>query len=493
MVYVIVIFLQSGTHDWHHLDFVFGNNILWGDDAYRYFLIRSLPHNVDLWWFSFMAPGQLIIDRLMLWLVHDGLYPARLLRAVCYLLSCGLFLACMVQLGVRRPLAFAMAFLLAVFPLTFFVSISFYGESWLVFFIFLSLYLFLKGKLFASFCVVSMLPLLRPEGILFVAPVVLWALVQKRWWLAAIPVTPGFIYLLMILFAGPGLDTYFAWREFVKLVYFQAETWYGILDLRLLHLLFPPFVVFAIAAWCLPVLRATWPFVVGSAAFLGFSLALLVTGKVAFEPRYFIGAFPMLFLGFAVMLEHLMRCSMPRQHRASLVGTLLVVAFLWAGSTSSLVGCAVKEIWRGKEHPMCPMVTSVEQREALQKLGSVLSEMTHVNTDIHALVIGPKRLFYLVDPLAFPDRVQVVWPLSSWGGLHAVLKRDATIGYFSTQPYAAVFSMSLPKEGEPQLLYVDDMGLENYPFHWSVAAESIYLFGSRQLFGATAVTQWQDE
>ena len=60
------------------------------------------------------------------------------------------------------------------------MSLSFYGEAWLGFFICFSLWLYLKKHFMVMALVASWMPLLRPEGIFFLAPLCLQMLLQKR-------------------------------------------------------------------------------------------------------------------------------------------------------------------------------------------------------------------------------------------------------------------------------------------------------------------------
>lgn len=62
VLYVTLAWLVCGGETWWVIDNIDSQNVFFGDDAYRFFLSRSAWVNPDLYTYSFVLPGQLLLD-----------------------------------------------------------------------------------------------------------------------------------------------------------------------------------------------------------------------------------------------------------------------------------------------------------------------------------------------------------------------------------------------------------------------------------------------
>lgn len=499
LFYCLVGWLASGGQTWWHLDFVYGNNIFWGDDAYRYFLVRSAWLNPDLYFFNFLLPGQALLDGTLTSLAGDSLLAARVLKALVAATALFLLYRACIHLGTGRVPATAAMVLLGLMPLYGFISLSFYGESWFMVLLCLALWLYSRGRLVAACLVVSVLPLVRAEGILFVGFLSLYGLWLRDWRRFFIPGGAGFVYLLLILSVGPGLEGFLGWRGVTGEIYRAAETWFGGSVDRFVNMFSPPWILLGALGFLCSPRRDLWPFLAGALGLLLGSLYLITANRAAFEPRYIAAAMPVLALGFALACRLALDRWRPRFPRL-LPGCLTVVALLVLVSHLSAVygvrvviyeslaraihtDAPVKPLTRVREKTL---QTTGEELAGYRELADVVTRMTHANPRIETLFVSEVRLFYFLDPQALPSRVTVAYPLSNWPGLVKVLGEGVTVGYFPRPPYAGVFPLSMPRDDSPQLLYVEELTVKpGYPFHWSVAGHDVYLFSGQYSAVAT--------
>lgn len=490
--YCLLAWLTSGGDVWWHIDVVGNSAVYWGDDAYRLFLARSAWLNGDAYWFSFVLPVVLQLDHLILLLSADQLLLARWFKAL--LAIVGLFLLWQTgrAMNIGRAAMIVSLSLLALMPLYFFVSMSFYGEAWLCLLVCVAIWLHSRGHGLAVLWLAGLLPLVRPEGLFFALSLVVTVWFsgdRKRAW---IPLAPGTLYFIAINVIGPGIFDYIAWRGRMEEVYIATGDWYGTGWNQFSRVFFIPWLIAGAVGWLTLPLRRFAAFSAASfSIFILFSLFAFLFGTASFEARYMLSVLPMLALGLAASLDRATRWLRSAAVPVGVTGTVVavfVVLCLQAQARSLLGVERVVAHWIStgqipddvRKAPLSVGTyfhgISTWGLEKNRELASVVTNMVNTNKDIRTLMVGNIQLFYHLKPEALPEYLRVVFvPVPSFRMVPA-LGGDMAAGYFSDYPYSGFFRLGLPEQGAPQLLYVDRLVTESYPYHWKVGESDIYLF-----------------
>lgn len=495
--YCLLAWLTSGGDVWWHIDVVGNSTIYWGDDAYRLFLARAALLNVDAYWFSFVLPVVLLLDHLVVLLSADQLLLARFIKAL--LATAGLFLLWQagraVNIG-RTALLVSLA-LFALMPLYFFVSMSFYGEAWLCLLVCVAIWLHCRGHNLTALSLVGLLPLVRPEGLFFVLSLVVavWFSAERR--RAWIPLLPGTLYFIAINVVGPGIFDYIAWRGRMEDVYIATGDWYGTGWEQFPRVFFIPWLIVGAAGLLTLPLRRLVAFSAASLSiFALFSLFAFLLGTASFEARYMLSALPMLALGVAASLDHAVRWLRSAAVADGITGTIVAVFVMLClqAQARSVLGIerVVSDWIRTGKIPedvrQAPFSVgtyfhgiSTWGLEKNRELASVVTSMVNTNRDIRTLMVGNIQLFYHLDPEALPEYLRVVFvPVPSFRMVPA-LGGDIAAGYFASYPYSGYFRLGPPVQGSAQLLYVDRLVADGYPYHWKVGESDIYLFSETEV------------
>ena len=180
-LYLLLAALVSGDGGWWIIDYVDGQNVFYGDDAYRFFLARSAWTTPELYAYNFVLPGQLVLDGAIVSLAGGDLFLSRCVHAVVGAATVAMLYLTAKRLGCSPSIAFCAVMLVALLPRYAMMSLSFYGELWLALFIVLALYFYLRAGYARMAVLASWLPLLRPEGIFFIVPIWIFLVREKRW------------------------------------------------------------------------------------------------------------------------------------------------------------------------------------------------------------------------------------------------------------------------------------------------------------------------
>lgn len=504
--YCGLAYLSSGGDHWWHVDIVSRNIVFWGDDAYRYYLARTAWQTEGIWWFNFDLPVALVLDSLVLWLSGSDLFIARCIKAGVAVFGLGILYSTLMHLCASRRISIAITALVATMPLYAFVSMSFYGEAWLMFVIMLALYFSATGRQIPALLTVGITPLIRPDGAFLVAAFCLHYVFKKNWRAVFIAPAIGAVYALAIILFGPGVEGYGAWRLEITEAYRELGGWLGGSWSHAVETIYPLAFMCALAGLWLT--RKSIP--------LAFAFSLLITygyllfnvaGSLAsFEPRYLAGGIPVIAVGFACFLcwlshkqahdsltNFLQRKLWPPFSFALIASAFLFNAYAMHATRIPIHHLLLDHSLPAKiaQYPLEPGSythgLSAERLNGFRELARVTEEMLSVNRDIKTLFVGNIHLFYFLDPAKIPRDVRVTFPAFRWTSGQAIFGESLT-GYFPLPPYAARFSIRHPEAGKEQLLYVDNVRVPPYPFHWRIAGNDVYLFGARmhsdaRLFG----------
>src|SRR5690554_6601311 len=210
--YIFLAWLSSGGENWWVIDLIDGQNVFYGDDAYRFFLTRSVWVTPDLFKYNFVLPGQLLLDGVITWLVNGEIYFARISHA---LVGAGtltfLYLTGRALALEQKYIVLAIA-ILGFMPRFAIMNLSFYGEVWLAFFLSISLLLYVRQKWMLLAAVAAWLPLMRPEGIFFLGPLALFFLANRRFKEFFLLIAPGFVFFIYLNLSFDNLVDYHYWR-----------------------------------------------------------------------------------------------------------------------------------------------------------------------------------------------------------------------------------------------------------------------------------------
>src|SRR5690554_550189 len=211
--YAGLSWLVSGGQEWWILDIMRGHNVFYGDDAYRFFLAKSAFSNPELYRYNFVLPAALVLDGAISFILSGDLFSMRVAHGVLVALA----LACLWRTGKRIAIpSFSLSMMVVILilsPRFSFLSISFYGEMWLGAAVCFMLLFAAEKKWLCVAIIAGLTPLMRPEGIFFVATLFVYFVRSRAWREIAILLLPGVVYALHIIYAFyPDLQTYLDWR-----------------------------------------------------------------------------------------------------------------------------------------------------------------------------------------------------------------------------------------------------------------------------------------
>lgn len=493
VVYSSITWLARGDIEWWFIDFVSGGNVYWGDDAYRFFLAKTAWTNPEIFWFNFVLPVAVAFDGILVSLGEGSLFWPRALKSIPLVASLFLVHYSCLHLGVRRCWALLASTLLGLVPLYVFVSLSFYGESWLVFFVSLALYFLASGRFLLAAVVVGLMPLIRIESLGFVASFALLSLIRKDLRSLIIVFSPGSIYFLAILILGPGVTEFLAWRFEIMKVYDAVGVWYGGKLSQIIDVLYWPWLLAAVIGLCSRLARPVFPAFAGAAFIVLQVSSSLVFETGSFESRFLMAAFPLMAVGLAIALESQQRYWQLKGFGRMFVGVAsgFALLLLWSNLLSVHVFKELKEYVVAhaeipasvKSQPLSMETyfkrADTEKLSGYREYADVVTRMLAKNPAIKTLVVSDSNVLYFLNPDRISKEVNVVFPLFGYPSLDPVLDGAVTFGYFPKAPFASYYSLDYPKEGDELLLYLDDMRLETYPFHWRVEGSDIYLFSAQ--------------
>lgn len=495
LFYSAIAWLKFGGDSWWHVDTVAGTMVSWGDDAYRFFLARQAWTNPELYWFNFALPGFVVLDGLVATLGDGILFRANLIKAFLATVSVWFVYAASRHAGAGKLSAWVSALIFALLPNYFFTALSFYGEAWFTVLIAGALYLHCSGRGRAALWVIALMPLVRAEGIWLVAAFSLWHAWRRDWAGFVIPGALGGLYFLLLVTIGPGISDFLAWRSGISEVYSAAGDYYESEISRIFDAYSITWLLLGSAALLLrgtSILRLYW---VAAAIIFIYYMARLGqipgAGHAAFEARYIASIAPVVAVGFSLACDALAERA-GRLRMKGLPPTVVISLALWIFSRHALSVDApaaithhigktgrLPEIIRQRPEWPGAYFFGLEQRhlKSYRELADFVVTMLNEESDIDTLVVGNVRLFYFLDPARIPDRVRVVFPPFTWSKLGPILDREATVGYFPAHPYSAIFNLRVPDNANGLLLYVENMKVRNYPFHWKVRGHDVYLYG----------------
>lgn len=498
--YGLIISAVRGNGEWLYVDQVGGHVFYWGDDAYRWFIARSAWINSDIYWFNFTLPGWVFLDGMVVTLSQNDLLYARYIKAVLTAVSVILVYKTSVKLGLRQWTSVAGAFLLATMPLYVFMGMSFYGESWLAFFVTASIYCHVHGYRKLFLLIMALMPLIRPEGVFFVVVFAAIFLYQRRWFEILVLLSGGGLFFISIfIFSEP--SSYFGWREEAARVFQAYQANYGWVGGDLLDVFSLPFAISAMAGVLALKSRPLYGFYAGAVWVLlhwGITFSL---NRGSFEFRYFSPVVPIFTLAFVAFLDAAYdffrrEKFLERQDRFILTALIAVIfccqlyslqtlrTVLWQGMQ---VGEPFRYLSTNRDREGKLYGLSLQEKAYFREYADVVIKMLRLNPDIKTLIVGNIQVFYFLDPGLMPDHVRVVFSPFTRQILDKSLAGTLAAGYFAEPPYYGYFNLTDPTYEKEKILYLDYFPYADYPYRWQVGGSEIsggndiFLFGGHFL------------
>lgn len=496
-LYFPLSYLSSSTEYWWALDSIHSIRIFFLDDAYRYFSIRQAVHSLSVPAWSYLLPGQILFDGILIRIFDANLVLVRVAHAALAIVALRFLWVAMIRQGIGQAESLMSLLVLSLMPLFIFVMLSFYGEAWLA----LSVIAMLYGLSAHNYLVLSLAaglaPLFRPEGIMYVPFVLLYLLRVRQFKCAALLVVPGFIYALHVLVSLNSLQDYVLWR-------FEMRKLYGrvMMDGQFLFIRDPfgymqtysffwlPIAV--AAAFCLPVCRGWWPVLGGGGLFLLYTTLNVILGTGEYEARYLVSVLPILAVCWAAALSWLRHIVMHRLGNLSALTVTLVVP-LWVISSHVLQSDILRE------YVVSILTASPDGRSSLYEhvpraRPGVVSSLEDAANVVHILTSPevPAKIdrvlistssydvFYRLDPARIRQDVIVAFSPSGEAIFNLIREGEPL---FSTFPqgrqYEHLFIQPPDLHDQKLLLYFGELPMAFSP-GWIFDLRKVYLLSYRK-------------
>ena len=443
-----------------------------GDDGYRYFFYRQAFSKPDLYSWDYILPVPMLLDGFLVWLFDADVFWVRAAHAVVAFLSLYLLYRTQRCLGISKNLAAMSVMILALMPVYALHAMSFYGETWLVFFVILVWFLFASEKQVAASIAASCLPLIRPEGFLLLFPLFFYFLSQKKYREFIFLGLAGGVYFFWLVYylSLEDLISYFAWhaeyREYINHIQFPVlnnffgffvsynALWYGL--------------AFSWVLLCAQKEeKPAWFFwlISGHALLLVLHFVLLWSGNLYYEPRYFVFALPMLTVFFSLSINKMAKWRF-FENNPKCSFLVLVSVFSFITTNHFLQNDELRNrYFNGKRLPFYqakgPVYGLIDDKEALSELKALLDVVYYVIEDypeIEALFMPAHRdVFYELNPNRIEGVDFVMLPLNY--GRHVGIFGGSLFGWHAGGEQYSYYNFygAAQREGKKIGLYFGDM------------------------------------
>lgn len=489
-LYVFFAWLVCGGGTWWVVDFVDGQNIFDGDDAYRFFLSRGAWINPDLYNYNFVLPGQLLLDGSIISLFNGDLFLSRCAHAAVGALGLAFVYQSGIELGLSRRVMVLSILVVGLLPRYALMSLSFYGEVWLAFFLSIAMLLYLRGRILAVAVVASWMPLLRPEGIFFLAPIALYLLLNRRLRELAFLLFPGAVYFVYLCISLPSLHDYIQWRIELRSILDKIEYSFGRGDITQIFSYW--MTVPAACALMLPRARRIWPFLVGSIVWVAWLQTSISRGMTTFESRYVYVLLPVVGVLWATFYDSFIFSASKNVEsggRARLLNYVLLLATLLPIVThihrTDNIRQAIRNygyvglferVWQGRWTELYGYY-SEETQQARETINKTIESLLVEDKGIDKLAIFTSDLYYGLDPYKIPKRVTVGFLTNGYMVFHILLDGQSFIQHPGNKMYSYLkFGEPDFSKGEKRTLVATIMPLANYPYTWKYSDYELYLF-----------------
>lgn len=490
-LYAGLAWLSSGSEKRWMIDVIDNVTVLNGDDAYRFFLARSAWQDLSLYAYNYLLPVALILDGVLSILLNESLLAMRIAHAAISLGALWLVYRTGRHLAIPATIMLLSCAIMGLLPLYAMVSLSFYGEVWLGFFLCLTTYAFVRQHWSFMALAASVLPLTRPEGIFFFIPLWLYIASQRRYQASALMALPGVIYVLFLLGYLDNLSDYSYWRIALRKIYEKIvlipDQWAMAKTYSLLWLL--P----AALGFLYRPIRVLWPIYTGALIWLLILIASVKTNQAFYEPRYTYTLIPFITLLWAAAASWFVRdggtilpSTLARRSFVPILG--LCVIFSHVSQITALVimkqregtTWVVRRILQGEWSEIFPFHNKA-RLIAMENAATRIYHLLDRDKSIDQLIVYDFPLYYALSPRKIKPHVQIGYPVVSQIVADMLLKGQV----FTQHPGGRMFSYfwfnkPVPGQRSHRVLYAEQMGGLNYPYVWTEGPHEIYLFSYKE-------------
>jgi len=354
----------SGGTYWLGIDWVDGRKLFSIDDAYRYFAATSAFTIGSVFLWNYTLPLALGFDALLATLTDGALLPMRGAHAVIGLATLVVVARAGIRAGCGNYLALASVVILGTMPVYLILSSSFYAEGLAAFVVALAFYFLITEKPTALAVAAGLLPLIRPEGSIYAALLLVWFAMRRDAVSCAILVLPGLAYFgCLALFSDDGMSI-FTWRLELRKILAPLDE--GVHEAvspgRLPNLLW---VALAGSSLFIPRWRRWWPVLLGPWILYAIQLVAIGRGVQGFELRYLFTSFPVLAIAWAFPIRSLLD-----RHHSSIRSRRLTVGLATLTMVFAVSSHAFQSDWIRAALPGKPPRADTPTRRPAGDIGS---------------------------------------------------------------------------------------------------------------------------
>lgn len=331
LLLIAVPFLTSGSEVWVGIDWVDGRKLFSIDDAYRYFVAKNAFELPLTFLWNFTLPVGLLFDAVLAAITNGSLLGMRLVHAGMGILTLLLVARASLRAGCGPVLAILSILIVGLMPIFLVLSSSFYAEGFVTMLLALAFLLLIEERFTPLAIVVSVLPLVRPEGAIYVLLFLGYFGLRRDFLRCAIIAAPGLLYLAAVVSISTDWLSSMNWRLELREILTPLN--HGkVLVVTLGQLLNPLWVALALVPLFMRRFRKWWPVLVGPWILIVSQVIAIARGVQDLELRYFFSTIPIFAVAWALpvraMLDRVAANPPRRRLLASTIsaGMLFVLA-----------------------------------------------------------------------------------------------------------------------------------------------------------------------
>lgn len=384
--------------------YYFQNTHIFGfDDSFRYFISQDPFRGMGLWFWSFVLPGNIVVDGALSWAVNHNQFVMRVVHAFFYLAGVLFAFKAGLELGLNRIWLLLSVAMLVFMPYGMLLSMTFFGESLLAAIIGFLIYVLALNKKKMQMALLSILPFFRPEGAFLLVASFFDSLFKRRFVFAVLLMLPSIFYLFVLLLYFDGdLFKYFDWR----VVFLQMNGNVPRNNNYVMNALEPYFTVnwlwwlLGLLGFFSPLLKILRPLFVGAMAVVVFYFfgGLLSARN---ETRYLFSFFPLLMLAQAAALTHADAFfDGIKQKLVRLLGALCVLYILVSNIANlNLVEILASRAVKGLDNSSLP--------QSMQQVANFSYAYSNYDPSISKVLVSSPLIFDVLDPHLYRNGVEV--------------------------------------------------------------------------------------
>lgn len=328
LLLISVPFLTSGSELWVGIDWVDGRKLFSIDDAYRFFVAKNAFELPLTFLWNFTLPVALLFDAVTAAITNDSLLGMRLVHAGMGIVTLIVIARASLRSGCGPVLALLSVLIVGLMPIFLILSSSFYAEGFVTMLLAVAFLLLIEERLTPLAVVVAVLPLVRPEGAIYVFLFLGYFGLRRDFTRCAIIVAPGLIYLAAVFSISTNWSSSMTWRLELREILTPLN--HGkVLVVTLGQLLNPLWVLLALAPLFMREYRKWWPILVGPWILIASQVIAIGRGVQDLELRYFFSTIPIFAVAWALPVRAMLDRAASRPSRRRLLASAVTAGMLF--------------------------------------------------------------------------------------------------------------------------------------------------------------------